>query len=234
MLADFLAYIWPALPAFFLAGCCFVLGGIIWLFFIHRHNNATSRDLVLGDYVVKPHIPPAPIVPNRPIAANYRRPDSDTGVAACIPGATRQVVQEVQEQQHAGPDSDAHRPPWGATQYAGLVCPTCGGPFGNCSCYSQKGSTEETVVLPVIPPAADLAPQFAALGRFFKAVDEARADTDEAMGRLVDDLAGRDDCPLTTVEIQIEPVDPPEYRAATARLGDTRELSSVMKKVSAP
>lgn len=34
---------------------------------------------------------------------------------------------------------------------AGPVCPTCGGPFGNCQCYSQKSAPEETQVVDLCP-----------------------------------------------------------------------------------
>lgn len=125
-----------------------------------------------------------------------------------IPGATRQVVQEVQEQQHAGP-----------------VCPVCGAAWHGPVC-PPKERTDETVQL---PPVGALAPQLVALSRFFAAVDEAREDTDKRMGRLVDDLAGRDDCPLTTQEIEVTET-APLYVAS----GGTVDLSEKLKKVSAP
>lgn len=87
--------------------------------------------------------------------------------------------------------------------------------------------TEETVVLPVVEPVVDLKPQYAALGRFFAAVDEARADTDEAMDRIA--AEARPDCPLTTQEIP-PLLDAPLYDT-TVRRADTQDLSAVMEKV---
>ena len=125
-----------------------------------------------------------------------------------IPGATRQVVQEVQEQQ------------------AGPVCPVCGGSW-HAACPSKE-RTDETVQL---PPVADLAPQFVALRRYLAALDETAAETDKAMGRLVDDLAGRDDCPLTTQEIPDVTLQDPNPAYAAQKRGDTVELSQAAKKI---
>lgn len=183
-----------------LAGLALILGGSGVLVWMFRGQ--------LGYYepeippVVQPPIEDTFILPAQPVEPNYHRPDSDTGVVARIPGATPQ---------------------------AGPVCPVCGGPFGNCECYSQKSSTEETVVLPVVPPVAELAPQFAALGRFFAAVDEARADTDQAMRRLAADA--RPDCPLTTHELVIPTEGETPVHRAIADREPTQELSKTVAKI---
>jgi hypothetical protein len=115
----------------------------------------------------------------------------------------------------------------GATPEAGPVCPVCGAPFHAVCPSVPKERTEETEA------AVDLAPQFAALDRFFNAVDEAAEVTDAALVRIVDKLADRapaDDCPLTTQEIPPLVESTPFYDEAI-RNTDTRELSEVMKKV---
>lgn len=190
-------------------GVAEVIGGLIAIVYL----IVTWGGVTLGpDPEIPPVDPPAaPVIRSPSPPANYRRPDSDTGVVPRIPGATPE---------------------------AGPVCPFCGGPWHALCPSAPKERSDETVEMwmatepepsPVKPA---LAPQYAALSRFFGAVDEARADTEQAMRRLA--ANARPDCPLTTAEIQIEPADPPEYRAASERLGDTRELSAVMKKVSAP
>lgn len=167
----------------FLYGIALVIGGIVAIVVIIVQWGGVT----LGPDPVIPTAPqPQPVtIASPPAAPNYRRPDSDTGVVARIPGATPE---------------------------AGPVCPT--------------DETEVTV---------GLAPQYAALDRFFNAVDEATRETDAAMLQLVDKLADRlpdDDCPLTTQEIP-PLLDAPLYDAAI-RNTDTRELSEVMKKVTAP
>jgi hypothetical protein len=141
------------------------------------------------------------------IRQHWRREDSDTQVIPSIPGATPQA---------AGMGTGIFD---GGSATAGPVCPTCGGPFGNCQCYSQKGSTE----------AAALAPPYAALSRFFAAVDEAHQETDAAMHGIVEDLAGRD-CPLTTQELP--PLDAAlPMHDATVRASDTRDLTVDIAKI---
>lgn len=117
----------------------------------------------------------------------------------------------------------------GATPEAGPRCPICGGPFHPVCPSAPKERTEETVVLPIVAPVVDLAPQFAALGRFFEAVDEARADTDEAMRRIAATV--RPDCPLTTHEIEIPTVGEAPVHAGIASREPTRDLSAALEKV---
>jgi hypothetical protein len=97
----------------------------------------------------------------------------------------------------------------GATPQAGPVCPVCGGPWHPVCPSAPKARTEEITVA--------LAPQLAALGRFFSAVDEAQVD------------ALRPDCPLTTQEIP-PLLDAPDYDT-TVRRTATRDLSALMEKV---
>lgn len=210
MWTDLLAAIWPALPMFFFAGLCFVLAGGIWLVAIRRHELAMGPDPVVPSVAETTFVIPSP-----PAPPNYHRPDADTGVVPRIPGATRQPGS-------TGIETDQ------VEQAAGPVCPVCGGPFHPVCPSAPKERTDEiTVAL----PAVALAPQYAALDRFFKAVGETRTDTDQAMHRLVENV--RPDCPLTTQEIETPLLGAPEYDAAI-RNTDTRELSEVMKKVSAP
>lgn len=93
--------------------------------------------------------------------------------------------------------------------------------------FAATIAAAEEQILAAVPPPPSLAPQFAALGRFFEAVDQAHADTSEALQNVVENL--RPDCPLTTQEIP-PLLDAPLYDAAI-RNTDTRELSEVMKKV---
>lgn len=185
-----------------LAGIVLILGGCSALLWMYRDALGYREPEPEIPPVVLPPVEQTYIHPLQPVAANYRRPDSDTGVVARIPGATPQ---------------------------AGPVCPVCGGPFGNCECYSQKSSTEETVALPVVPPVADLAPQWAVLSRFFGAVDEARADTDQAMRRLA--ANARPDCPLTTHELVIPTVGETPVHRAIADREPTQELSKTVAKI---
>lgn len=81
MLADFLTWIWPALPAFFLAGVCFVIAGVIWLVAIRRHEVASD-----------PQIPPVDeqatfVIPSPSPPPNYQRPR--------IPGATPELSPQL-------------------------------------------------------------------------------------------------------------------------------------------
>lgn len=200
-------------------GLALILGGCSALVWMYRDALGYREPEPEIPPVVQPPVEQAYIHPQQAVAANYRRPDSDTGVVPRIPGATPQVGS-------TGVETDQVK------RAAGPVCPACGGPFGNCECYSQKSSTEETVVLPVILPVADLAPQYAALGRFFKAVGETRANTNEAMTRIVDDLAGRaDDCPLTTQEIAIPAATETPVHRAIADREPTQELSKTVAKI---
>jgi hypothetical protein len=189
--------------------------------------------------VIQPPTEATLIHPTQQVAPNYRRPDSDTGVVAYIPGATRPAVQE---QQQAGP-----------------ACPICGGPWHALCPSAPKERTEETVALPAV---AELAPQLAALARFLNAIDAsteelavtadvsaelasdgnhtAAAEVDEAiLRRVVDGLREpdpepepEDDCPLTTQEIPSLDEALPEYET-TVRRAQTQDLSAVMEKVRA-
>lgn len=97
--------------------------------------------------------------------------------------------------------------------------------------------SDETVEIPFATepapsPIKPLAQEFVALSRFFSAVDEARADTDQAMRRLA--AHARPDCPLTTHELVIPTAGETPVHRAIADREPTQELSEVMKKVSAP
>lgn len=185
-----------------LGGLVLILGGggaLAWMF----------RD-ALGYYepeippVIQPALEQTYIHPVQPVAANYRRPDSDTGVVPRIPGATPE---------------------------AGPVCPFCGGPWHALCPSAPKERSDETVEIPTAtePQPSPLAPQFAALSRFFTAVDEARADTDTAMRRLA--ANARPDCPLTTHELVIPTVGETPVHRAIADREPTQELSKTMAKI---
>lgn len=201
MWTDLAARIWPALPYLFAAGVCFACAGAAGIVVFR------SREVTLGPVPRKLTDPPTVILP---------RVDSDTGVIPSIPGATP-------------------------------VCPICGAPFHAVCPSAPKERTEDTVALPSVE---ELAPQIAALGRFFEVVDEATeelavtavlvrdgnhtaaAEVDEAILRRVADGLREpadvvDDCPLTTQEIP-PLLGAPLYAEASARLGDTRELSAAL------
>jgi hypothetical protein len=84
-MTDLAAQLWPALPLFFLSGCCLLLGGVIWLFVVRR------TELVLG---ADPPMPPVvhaefTIDPDLPVAPNFHR--GEYPVVPHIPGATPQA-----------------------------------------------------------------------------------------------------------------------------------------------
>ncbi len=146
MLADFLAAVWPALPMFFFAGCCFVLAGVIWLFFIRRHEQAM------------PHIPPVDeqatfVIPSPSPPANYQRPR--------IPGATPELSAQLAAVARHLADVDAVA---AETTHAieglrvipspdlGPVCPICGAPVhAVCPSAPKSAPTEETQVVDLCP-----------------------------------------------------------------------------------
>lgn len=157
MLTDFLARIWPSLPLFFLAGLCFLIGGLIWWIAIRRHEvtmGAVPRKLA------------APLPPWAPL--DMYRADSDTHVIPSIPGAT------------------------------------------------PEERTDEQV----------------AFNACIDVIDEAAHLTEELMHAVAAKL--RDDCPLTTQEIEIPESEATPFFHTTHDHTATRELSEVMKKVSAP
>lgn len=153
MLADFLAYVWPALPMFFFAGLCFVLAGTIWLVAIRRHEVALGPDPV-----IPPVHQPGPFrVPSPPAPANYHRPDADTHVIPGIPGATRPLSPQLRAvarylDAQAADDTVPLTPIAGLREErieAGPVCATCGGPFGACTCNIR--ASEQTQVVDLCP-----------------------------------------------------------------------------------
>lgn len=137
MWTDLAAQLWPALPLFFLAACCFVLGGFIWLVAIRRHD-------ALGPLPAKLADPPARI-------------DADTAVIPRIPGASLEesalgrippymladpppdddyVCDEIiigpKLREVTGPtvaELDALAARLRAAPDLGPVCPFCGGPW---------------------------------------------------------------------------------------------------------
>ncbi len=218
MLADFLTWIWPALPAFFLAGVCFVIAGVIWLVAIRRHELAMGPD---------PEIPPVPAappatIPSAPAPPNYvRREDQDTHVVARIPGATPVLSPQLAAVARYLDDVDAateataavHRE-LGVTAWetfeqieglrvipsSGPRCPTCGGPFGNCACYQKS------------------APMFA-------------TEPTPSPVREPEETQEIDLCPLTTQDIRIPDDEPTPQYAATPAGDATQELSARMAKI---
>lgn len=163
MLADFLTWIWPALPMFLFAGCCFVLAGGIWLFFIRRHEQ------------VMPQIPPVDepatvaITTEVKPEANYRRADDDTRVITPgIPGATPPLTPQLAAVARYLDDVDAvamaatvvhdelvlapieglrHIP----SPDLGPVCPFCGAPFHAVCPSAPKNAPEQTQVVDLCP-----------------------------------------------------------------------------------
>jgi hypothetical protein len=122
------------------AGICFLIAGLIALVWM----IAEWGGVTLG---------PDPEPPAFP-TPRHARPDSDTGVVACIPGATpvaefvadvdqaanvlRVIEAEVRTDEPGG--LLAGLPVWPAVPIApkaGPVCPTCGGPFGVCQCLTK-------------------------------------------------------------------------------------------------
>lgn len=121
MWTDFLAYIWPALPMFFFAGCCFVIAGVIWLVAIRRH------EVTMGPPPRKLTDPPTVVLP---------RADSVTEVIPRIPGATPDqlvaVARMLDAVDRAADETAALTPIVGLREERidlGPVCPICGGPF---------------------------------------------------------------------------------------------------------
>lgn len=171
MWTDALAWTIRFAPWGFAAGGVFILiGGLgIWLY---RRDVAPTP---------LPHKLAAPPVVRFAPPPRHARPDEDTHVIPSIPGAMRpqvvQEVQEVQEQHQAGPvlspqlravarmldavDRSADEtvvltPIAGLREErieAGPGCPTCGGPFGACTCYGQKSAptSEATQVVDLCP-----------------------------------------------------------------------------------
>jgi hypothetical protein len=166
-----------------LAGACFVLAGMLCIFVV-RH-----RDVVLGDDEVPTYVPPATVP--IPLRSRHRREDADTHVIPSIPGAAppevtkvlAEFLDDVEEAttvlrviEHEEEAVTAELLQRVRDGLKGPVCPTCGGPFGNCTCYgqsksgSEKGS-EATQVIDLCPlttlafeiPAAEPTPVFGAL-----------------------------------------------------------------------
>lgn len=169
MLADLLDAIWPALPWLFAAGGCFILAGAIWWAAIARHNatldaTADDRDIVLGEYAVRPYIPPAPIVPAQTVEPNYHRPDADTHVIPGIPGATPPLSPQLRAvarylDGRAADETVEIVTAWEAAEpveglrvipSTGPVCPICGAPF-HAVCPSAPKSSEQTQVVDLCP-----------------------------------------------------------------------------------
>lgn len=147
MWTDLAAQLWPTLPLFFLAACCFVLGGFIWLVAIRRHDLSLGPDPVLPPVVHVDH----------PLADE--RADADTHVVAYIPGATPaesaltdrrippymladpppdddyvcdEIIIGPKLRQETGPsveDLDRLAARLCAAPDLGPVCPFCGGPW---------------------------------------------------------------------------------------------------------
>lgn len=190
-----------------IAGIILILGGssaLLWMYRAELGYYEPEREI---PPVVQPAVEQTYIHPQRAVAANYRRPDSDTGVVPRIPGATPE---------------------------AGPVCPFCGGPWHALCPSAPKERSDETVEIPfatepVPSPVKPLAPEFVALSRFFSAVDEARADTDQAMRRLA--ANARPDCPLTTHELVIPTVGETPVHRAIADREPTQELSKTVAKI---
>ena len=150
MLTDLAAQLWPALPLFFLAGCCFVLGGFIWLVAIRR------TDVALGPLPAKLADPPARI-------------DADTAVIPRIPGVAESALARrippylAQGWQHetvtalrtvTGPtaeETERLAARLCAPLDIGPVCPTCGGPWGNCTCATTTAQAECPLTTDEIP-----------------------------------------------------------------------------------
>ena len=157
--------------------------------------------------VIQPAVEDTLIHPAQPIAPNYYR----SGEYPQVPPQAQHIRQHWRRE-----DSDTQ------------VIPSIPGATRPKERTEEEMRATEPELSPVKP--ADLAPQFAALGRFFAAVDEARADTNEAMDRIAADV--RPDCPLSTQEIP-PLLDAPLYDT-TVRRADTQELSAVMEKVKQP
>ena len=115
------------------------------------------------------------------VALITRRPDSDTGVVPRIPGGTPDESALTVRIPPYAPTWNAARewprftdaptetmpvlrvldgpPPAVTAALAGPVCPTCGGPFGNCSCYGKPGDdcplTTDTIRIPTTGDTPD-------------------------------------------------------------------------------
>jgi hypothetical protein len=179
-----------------LAGACFVLAGMLCIFVV-RH-----RDVVLGDDEVPTYVPPVPTKILLPAHSHAAREDAE--VIPSIPGATRELtdfladvedvtaaLRVIEHEEEAVTAELIQRVRDGLK---GPVCPTCGGPFGNCACYgqiksgSEKGS-EATQVIDLCPlttlafeiPAAEPTPVFGAL---FKAYPHAELTTQNLTAAL--------------------------------------------------
>ena len=188
-----------------LAGIALILGGcsaLLWMYRDALGYNEPEREIPT---VVQPAVEQTYIHPQLAVAANYHRSDADTHVIPRIPGATPEAGLTVVEERTEEMD------------FAGMIA------------AAEAQVRAAYSVVPVPPPAAGLAPQFAALSRFFTAVDEARADTDAAMRRLA--ANARPDCPLTTHELVIPTVGETPVHRAIADREPTQELSKTMAKI---
>lgn len=159
MWTDLLAAALAFAPWGVLAGLCFLLAGLIGVIVFRRRDlTVDDRDLVIGEYVVKPYIPEASIVPAMPVAPNYHRPDADTHVIPGIPGATPplspqlaavarylddvdQAADETVEIVTAFDQIEGLR----VIPSAGPVCPVCGGPW-HAVCPSAPKAADEQLV----------------------------------------------------------------------------------------
>lgn len=174
-------------------GAGMVVGGLVAIVYL----IVTWGGVTLGpDPVIPPVVQPQAFRPPSP-KPRARREEADTHVIARIPGATPD--QWVAQQRWIEAVDDATRELGEFTRVEGLrviphaeerieevpdevlqrvrdglrgpVCPTCGGPFGNCQCYSQKFATEPTpspvrepdpldVTQDIVVPFAEPAPAY--------------------------------------------------------------------------
>jgi hypothetical protein len=148
-------------------GVALVVGGLAAIVYM----IATWGGVTLGPDPVMPAVEQPTVPIPRPPKAHLRIEDAETRAIPGIPGATPPVVEEfiaaVDEATRAL--AEAAQPPaqmlataWETFEQipglrvipsAGPVCPTCGGPFGNCQCYSQKSAPkeEQTQVVDLCP-----------------------------------------------------------------------------------
>jgi hypothetical protein len=148
-----------------------VLGGLIAIAYL----IATWGGVTLGpDSVIPPVVEPAAVPAARPPKSHAAREDDDTHVIPGIPGALPPETVAVQRFVEAVDEAtvvlaEAVQPPlqmlvtaWETFEQieglriipsSGPVCPTCGGPFGNCQCYSKSAPMDsgETQVVDLCP-----------------------------------------------------------------------------------
>lgn len=193
-------------------GLALILGGLGALVWMFRGQLGYYEPEIPA--VIQPSTKATLIHPVQPIAPNYHRSGE-------YPQVTPQAHHIRQHWRREDSDTQVIPSIPGATLYATEPTPSPVRPS------APEERAEEAQ--PVEPALEELAPQFAALARFLDAVDAEAEVTDEALVRIVDNLAGRD-CPLTTQEIRVpDDAGEPFYDAAVR--GDTVELSGKVKKI---